>query len=306
MWRYFLQTRLVLIAFIFLLLVRGLNAAPLVDVEWLNQNIAKPDLVVLDIRSPNSRGNPFLNGHIPGARSAPYNRGWREKRDDLVGMLPQQDRIVEHIRSVGVNANSHVVIVPHGRSSTDFAAATRVYWTFKVLGHATVSILDGGYKAWQLSGGPLSYEVKAVAKGNFTGAYVASLLALESNVHQSLEKQTGLIDARPVSQYEGRSKSAIVTRAGTIPGAFNVPHSNLYDAGSAKFASRSKIVEIALELGFASSDDPIVVFCNTGHWASLAWFAFHEIKGDSNISVYDGSMTEWARKSSNPVEPGQR
>lgn len=302
MWLRYFQTRLLLLASLLVFEAQMAIAMPLVDVEWLKHNLVKPDLVVLDIRSPNSRGNPYAEGHIPGARFAPYSWGWRERRDGLIGMLPAEGKIVEHIRSLGVNANSHVVIVPHGRSSTDFGAATRVYWTFKMLGHTRISILDGGYKSWLLSNGVLTSEVDPIVKGDFSGIYNASLLSLESDVHQSLQSEGGLIDARPVAQYEGRSKSAIVSRAGTIPGAYNIPHSKFYDARSAKFASRMKITEIAAELGLANSSEPFVAFCNTGHWASLAWFAFYELKGDKNISLYDGSMTEWARRKDNPVQ----
>ena len=31
-------------------------------------------------------------------------------------------------------------------------------------------------------------------------------------------------------------------------------------------------------------------FCNTGHWASLGWFASSEIMGNTNAKLYDRSM----------------
>ena len=123
--------------------ISGENPGRLVNVEWLQANLGRKDLVVLDIRSPRKSRDFYAEGHIEGAISAPYNQGWRRTVDGVVGMLPPVPEISEHIGSLGVGNNSHVVIVPHGNSSTDFSAATRVYWTFKVLGHHHVSILDG-------------------------------------------------------------------------------------------------------------------------------------------------------------------
>jgi len=282
--------------------IRAEQSMPLVSADWLLKNLTEPELVILDIRSPNSRGNPYANGHVPGAHHAPYNVGWRERRDGIIGMLPQKEKIVSHIRSVGVNSSSHVVIVPYGRSSTDFSAATRVYWTFKVMGHDRVSILEGGYKAWNAVNAPLSDEAVSVVEGDFDGKLDPALLTLEDEVQRSLRGGKQFVDARPVAQYEGRSKSPVVAKVGTIPGAQNLRQSLLYNAASGKFASRERILALSSELGLDGETGQVVAFCNTGHWASLAWFALHEIKGDTNVSVYDGSMTEWSLNDGNPVE----
>ncbi len=274
---------------------------PLVSVAWLQENLLNPGIIILDIRSPNARGNPYLQGHIPGARHAPYNTGWRERRDGVIGMLPEERRIVSHIRSLGVNSTSHVVIVPHGQSSTDFGAATRVYWTFKVLGHKAVSILDGGYKAWGLEGGALSKDSAHFSQGNFDGKIDTRLLTAEGEVQQSLRGGKQLVDARPVTHFEGRVKSPVVQKAGTIPGSYNMKQSLFYDPNAAKFASRERLEELTIALGLSDPTAPTIAFCNTGHWASLAWFALHEIAGREDVSLYDGSMAEWTRNEGNPV-----
>jgi DNA replication protein DnaC len=38
-------------------------------------------------------------------------------------------------------------LAPMGQQAADVGAATRIYWTFKVMGHDDVSILDGGWVA---------------------------------------------------------------------------------------------------------------------------------------------------------------
>ena len=49
---------------------------------------------------------------------------------------------------LGIKPHDEVVIVPAGTAATDFAAAARVYWTLKLVGHGQQAILDGGFKAW--------------------------------------------------------------------------------------------------------------------------------------------------------------
>ena len=38
----------------------------------------------------------------------------------------------------------------------DIYTSPRVYWMFKVFGHTKVQVLDGGFKAWQREGKPIS------------------------------------------------------------------------------------------------------------------------------------------------------
>ena len=103
-------------------------------------------------------------------------------------------------------------------------------------------------------------------------------------------------------QFQGKAKSPVVSKAGTIPGARNIPQNLFYDPATARFASSENIDELTRRLGFVSSGERFVTFCNTGHWASLAWFALHEIQGQKNVRLYDGSMTEWTRNEGNPVQ----
>jgi len=276
--------------------VAGEKIPPLVDTQWLKQNLKSEKQVILDVRPAKS----FAKGHVPSAISAPYNVGWRKKIGGVIGMLPPENEIVAHIRSLGVDNDEQVILLPHGNSSTDFGAATRIYWTFKVLGHDKVSILNGGYKAWFVGGGKLAVDATTVQAGEFTANFRPELLADESQVKATLGTNTSLVDARPVSQFEGKSKSPVVKRAGTIPNSINLQQSKLYDAKNASFASTSKLQNLSKAIG-VDDQEMSIAFCNTGHWASIAWFALSEIQGKANVSLYDGSMAEWTTNKDNPV-----
>lgn len=279
-----------------------LTDQPLVDAGWLKQNLGNESLVVLDIRDIAENVNPYQQGHIPGAVSAPYgNAGWRTEVQGVPGQLPPLENIEALIGRLGIGNDDHVVIVPAGVDSGEFGGATRIYWTFKTLGHEAVSILDGGWRGWQAAGGEVSSDPVKPEPAAFSAKIDENYLATTADVEQGLEKGVKLVDGRPAEQYLGKGKSPVVRAAGTIPGAVNIEHSRLYDAEKASFASREQIEALIREAGFDPEDENIT-FCNTGHWASLPWFALSEVLGNRNTRMYDGSMAEWAADPARPIQ----
>jgi thiosulfate/3-mercaptopyruvate sulfurtransferase len=278
---------------------------PLVTVDWLKANLGKPNLVVVDVRSP-GKGEPadlFERSHIPGAVHADYvTAGWRKTIDGVPGMLPPKADLEKLIGGLGIDNHTHVVIVPAGIDSTEFGNATRVYWTFKVSGHERVSILDGGFRAWTADrGAPLEAGPSAPKAKTFVATLQPHYLATEAEVQQALKDGTPLIDARPAAQYEGKAKSDVVKAYGTLPGAVNLEHSKLVSADTGKFASADSVKGLLAKLG-VKAEGKEITFCNTGHWASVAWFAASEIAGNKDAKMYDGSMAEWTADPSLPVE----
>ncbi|MCC9626051.1 sulfurtransferase [Thalassospira sp. MA62] len=271
-----------------------LTEKPLVDANWVDENLDNPSMVVVDIRSMTKQGNPYEAGHIPGAVYAPYGQfGWRAKVDNVVGMLPPVNVISQRIGSLGIDNDKQVVIVPAGQNSSDFGGATRVYWTFKVLGHDAVTILDGGQRAWLAAGKEVSTDPVSSDVVAFNADFRPELLATAEDVAKAQEDGTALIDARPASQFKGEAKSGVVARPGTIPGAKNLSQGDFYDAQKGAFVASDVIAEMASNAG-VDQDDKEIAFCNTGHWASVAWFGLSEVMGNKNTAMYDGSMTEWA------------
>ncbi len=271
-----------------------LTEQPLVDANWVEENLDNPSLVVVDIRSLTKNGSPYEAGHIPGAVYAPYGKfGWRAKVDNVVGMLPPVDVISKRIGSLGIDNDKQVVVVPAGQNSSDFGSATRVYWTFKVLGHDAVTILDGGQRAWLDAGKDVSTDVIAPKAVAFNANFRPELLATAEDVAKARAEGVELIDARPVSQFKGEAKSGVVARAGAVPGAKNIPQSEFYSDQEGAFVAADVIETLVADAG-VSSDAKEITYCNTGHWASVAWFGLSEVMGNKNTAMYDGSLTEWA------------
>jgi thiosulfate/3-mercaptopyruvate sulfurtransferase len=278
------------------------SVRPLVDAEWLMANAGRENVVVLDIRDNIEGTDLGSEPNIEGAVVAPYeSAGWRTEIDGVPEMLPPVDEVAGLIGSLGIDNHDHVVIVPWGTDSTEFGSATRVYWTFKYLGHDAVSILDGGWRQYDAAGAPRSATAAEPPPAEFAYELQDELLATTDDVVAALEAGVTLVDGRPAEHYDGTSKSPVVRTAGTIPGAVNIEHGDLYSAEHARSAEPETVETLAAGVGLGT-DEKNIAFCNTGHWASIAWFALSEVLGNENTAMYDGSMAAWTADPSRPVE----
>ncbi len=279
-----------------------LTDQPLVDAAWLNQHLGDPSLLVIDIRDPGKDGAaPYAAGHVPGAVEAQYTAyGWRANIGGAPGKLPEISDIGPKIAALGVNDDTQVVIYSAGTDASEFGAATRTYWTLKVLGHDNVALLDGGFKAWSEAGTPVSTDAVTPKAGNFTAEFRPELRAEVAEVQKAIESDTNLVDARSVAQFIGKEKTNTVKALGTIPTAVNINFPNFWNAEAGRFATREAILEQVKAVGL-SDENGIIAFCNTGHLASIAWFGLSEVAGLKNVRLYDGSMSEWTLDPSRQV-----
>ena len=277
-------------------------ADPLVSVDWVKANLEKPGIVYIDFAPPAD----YLRGHIPGAVNSNYAKdGWREERasDKVPDMLPVKlDGLGEMIGKLGIDNGTHVVLVPAGMSSTDMGVGTRVYWTFKVLGHDNVSLLDGGMAAWTKDKkNPLQTGAPRIEPKTFKIAVRKDMIVTMDDVKKAKAAGVLLVDNRPEDQYVGINRHPKATQSGTIEGAKNLPNGWLTVNGMGEFRDRSQLDQLYKVASVPTSGDQIN-FCNTGHWASVGWFVSSELLGNKKAKLYDGSMTEWTMLKGGPVE----
>ncbi|RMD62262.1 MAG: sulfurtransferase [Alphaproteobacteria bacterium] len=281
----------------------GAGVSPLVDADWVARNAGRPGIVILDIRNRLGGGSAdaYRAGHIPGAVYSDYLKaGWRTTVDGVPGQLPPAADLERLIGGLGIDNDSHVVIVAGGQSALDMGSATRVYWTFKVLGHDKVSILDGGYRAYVADPArPVETGWNQPTAKVFQARLRPEMIADYHDVLAAQQAGAALIDMRPPSQYRGEKRHPAAKRAGTIPGAVNVPESQItFDGG--RFVDAARVAELLRNVG-VTTDQDAVAFCNTGHWASLGWFVQSEILGNKKVKLYDGSMVDWSAREELPV-----
>lgn len=288
-------------------------AEPLVDVDWVKANIGKPDVVILDVRGKiagKSKAD-YLRAHIPGAVHTAYLKdGWRAKDEaGTPGMLAPVDKLEALIGGLGIGNDTHVVIVPNGGKAVDVGTGTRIYWTFKVLGHDNVSLLDGGMAAYtkeidektKKPVNPLEKGAAEIEAKTFKASLREEMLVTKEDVVAAQQGGVAIVDHRPANQFLGINQHGKAKRAGTIPGASNVPENWLTENGGGSFRSKNALEKLYAAAEVSTSGEQIN-FCNTGHWASLGWFASHELLGNKDAKMYDGSMLEWAADSSLPME----
>jgi len=278
------------------------HAEPLVTAQWLNGHLADQDLVVLDIRSAIDGGGTeaYVAAHIPKSIHSDYDKaGWRVTRNNVPFMVPTVPELEKLIGDLGIDEDSHVVVVPAGVNVLDFGSATRTYWTLKYAGVKNVSILNGGIAAWRQSGLPVEKGMQVPSPKIFTASVDNSILALANDV-ETIEGKGGatLVDARPASFFLGKEKAPAAQAYGHIPGALNIDSAEFYDPKTNQLKPKTELAAIVN----AVPAGPVVNYCNTGHWASTDWFVFHELLGRTNARLYAGSMVEWTSNANRPIE----
>ncbi len=281
------------------------SAQPLVDANWVKENSCKPGVVVLDVRSEIDRGSEmeYLRGHIPCAIYSDFMKGgWRAKVNNVPAMLPPLPQISKLIGSLGIDNNTHVVVYSAGTSATSMGASTRVYWTFKVLGDNNVSILNGGYAGYVANkANKIQTGMNKPKPATFSAHFRPELDATEAEVEKAMKQHVLLVDNRPSDQYLGINHVPLAKRSGTIPGAKNLPESWFTENNGGEFRDVAQLKKLYKDAGIPTKGAQIN-FCNTGHWASVGWFASHELLGNKQARMYDGSMVEWSADPKAPIQ----
>ncbi|QRM32433.1 sulfurtransferase [Microvirga sp. VF16] len=278
-----------------------MTASPLVSTKWLADHLGEASVLVVDIRSTESGSREaFEAAHIPGAVHSDYAAdGWRVTEGGAGGVLPKAVHLSALLSRIGMTPGHHVVIVSAGDAASDFSAAARVYWTLKTIGHSQVSILDGGFKAWRETGGLEEVGVSApVARQPYpvrlTGSLRAEIHAVEKAVAHA---NVALLDGRSQAQFDGREKSPQVVRAGHLPGAIHLDHSRAIQPGTGRLRPVKELEQLFEQI----VPGPVVSYCNTGHLASTNWFVLSEVLKRPEVTLYDGSMSEWTQDPGRPV-----
>lgn len=264
--------------------------------------LGQKQLVVVDIRSGETRDQGravFTAGHIPGAVHADYAfASWRLPRQNTSVYLPEPAQFEALAGDLGVASESDVVIVHEGTDDTSFGAAARVYWSFKAMGHASIAILDGGYRGWTADKArPVAAGASEPVGTIYEAKPVPALRASLEEVLAAEKSGTVLVDSRPESYFSGLEKHKAVASFGHIPGAVNVPHARAFDAS---FKLKDK-ASLAKEFASAGKSDATIAYCNTGHWGATDWFVMSEVLGQKNVKLYDGSMLEYTAEKRGPV-----
>lgn len=288
------------LVFTLLLVTSALSAAPLMSVEMLKDKIDQANLVIVELQP----AAYYQQIHIPGSVNTNY-AAWRLTDEHGLGkMLPAKPKLEALIGGLGIDAQSEVVIVPIGQGAGDMAAASRVYWTLYVAGLDELSILDGGLLAYYKTHGEDAMERgagTAIEPKQFTAALRRHDIMDIEKVANALDQGQTIVDSRSVEEYTGKIAGAPTERPGALPSAINLPYDSLMNETSGRLLDPTQLEARFSQAGIPLSGEQ-VSYCHTGHRTSLLWFVAHEILGNKDARLYDGSTLEWSSTPDRPLE----
>jgi thiosulfate/3-mercaptopyruvate sulfurtransferase len=280
-----------------------MSVEPLVSPEWLKEHLHDPSVRPIDVRwyltEPERGRADYDAGHIPGAPYMDLDADMAAPRGQGPGRhpLPTADSFARAAGRAGIGPDTHVIAY----DASGGAYAARLWWLLRYFGHQRVSLLDGGWPAWQAAGFPTTQDAPSIAPTIFVAVSHPDLVVDAGAVDALRRDPRALVlDARLAERYEGKVEP-IDPQAGHIPGAHSAPYpGNLRDDGRMK--SAEDLRERFLALG-ADTADTIVCYCGSGVTAAHNVLALH-IAGRTDALLYEGSWSDWSSDPARPVATG--
>jgi thiosulfate/3-mercaptopyruvate sulfurtransferase len=241
----------------------------------------------------------FEAGHIPGADFLDLQGEFSDQRTKLRFMMPGVAQLETAFGRHGIGADSFVVLY----SIATAMWATRFWWMLKSLGFYNVAVLDGGLDKWKAEGraietgpargfGPATFTARP-RSGYFVGKH--DVLASKG------EHNTVVVNALGPQFHKGLEPSRY-GRPGRVPGSCNVPAATLLDPHSKAFVPLAEAAQKFASLGI-TKDKRVIAYCGGGISATVDLFLLRRL-GYQNLTLYDGSMGEWAKDAALPIETG--
>jgi thiosulfate/3-mercaptopyruvate sulfurtransferase len=171
------------------------------------------------------------------------------------------------------------------------------------MGFDRAAVLDGGLPVWAAAGLPLEDGGPAPAGplGDFTARPRPGLVVGSGEVTAALADPASVVfDARSRERFSGAgAEPRPGLRGGHMPGAVNLPFGEIQHDGRMRPAPELRAVFSAL----TGDRERMVFSCGSGVTACVLALGA-ELAGYRDLSVYDGSWSEWALPSDLPVVTG--
>lgn len=298
------------------------NPSYLVAPDWLEANLDDPSVVVLDVTAKlsssleNDAGAAlWADAHIPGSHffDVPAAKGVLSDPDaDLPWTWPSADRFEATMATFGIGADSRVILTartPRAGIDSGTMWCTRAWWTMHHFG-VDCAILQGGIERWQAEGRALTADqtpaptppaAPFVTADGWERARATSadvLAALEASAAGT--RRACVVDALPEASFDGSPDAPVYgPRRGHITGAVNVPFRRMVDAETCGFVDADRMRAVLAEDGLLDAPE-VITYCGGAIAATVDAFCL-ALLGNDNVSVYDGSLMEWAADADLPM-----
>lgn len=276
---------------------------PLVSAQWLKGHLEDPDVVILDATYHlptvgRDAKAEFEAERIPGAVFFDID-GVKDPDNPLPHMVPTPEAFGEMMGALGISNDTHVVCY----DSYGLFSAARPWWLFRLFGHDSVSILDGGMPAWKAAGLPLETDPPRQPTARvYTAEFRPELLRRIPEIRANLDSKADVVlDARPANRFDGSApEPRPEARSGHIPGSLNLPFGDLTDPDTKKVKDVQALEKLFRDAGVKLGRDRVVTSCGSGVTACVLALGLH-LLGDETAAVYDGSWSEWGTRDDTPV-----
>ncbi|MGH3932968.1 MAG: sulfurtransferase [Pseudonocardiaceae bacterium] len=272
----------------------------LVTADWAEQNLDTDGIVFVEVDEDTTA---YDGGHIAGAVKIDWKK---ELQDPVIRDFVDKGAFEKLLSDKGISNDDTVVL--YGGNNNWFAAYA--YWYFKLYGHDSVKLLDGGRKKWELDGRPLTTDPVTRKATSYTAQEQdASIRAFRHEVLDAIGHKN-LVDVRAPAEFAGEIMAPAhlpqeqAQRPGHIPTALNVPWSKAANEDGT-FKSDDELAALYNGAGLDGSRSTIA-YCRIGERSSHTWFALHELLGHSDVKNYDGSWTEYGSLVGAPIALGSK
>ncbi len=272
---------------------------PLVTTEWLADRLDASDIKIVD-----------ASWRMPGAGSAIDDHQKRrlpravffdldeiaDHDTTLPHMLPPAEKFAAAVGRLGISETDSVIVY----DDVGVFSAARVWWTFRAMGHPTVSVLDGGLPKWSREGRSLETGMASPAPVQYAASPAEFLARNARNVRNFLARSAGIVlDARPSPRFLGAvDEPRPNLRRGHMPDAVSLPHSLLIsEAGELR--PLDQLAKLFRDRD-VHADTEVITTCGSGVTAAVLSLALERL-GHRRHALYDGSWTEWGAASNDPA-----
>ncbi len=284
----------------------------LVETDWLQDHLDEPELRVIECTSlipnyfePSSADGLILesgrkdweDGHIPKSAFADFLDDLSDRSNErLMYAMPSAEQFAAAMSKLGVGEGTAVVLYDRQLNMW----ASRLWWMLRAFGFDNAAVLNGGWIKWTAEGRTVSTEAPNYPRTQFVTKPRPELIAARDQVQAAIgNERASLVNALDPDEFAGKPPHRY-SRAGRIPSSVNVPFFTTADPETHMFARDDELKKLLDACG-ATDKDEVICYCGGGIAACNTAWALTRL-GVDNVSVYDGSMTEWAADPSLPIE----
>jgi thiosulfate/3-mercaptopyruvate sulfurtransferase len=283
----------------------------LITTAELEGMLGQTDLRVFDCTTylepaPEGSGVPYLAvpgqhtfeaGHIPDADFLDLQGEFSDPDTELRFMMPPVARLEAAFGRHGVSADSSLVLYSIGTPMW----ATRFWWMLKSLGFDNAAVLDGGFDKWKAEGRAIETgPAKGYPPATFTARPRPGFFVGKHDVRAAIADRSSVVVNALSPQFHRGLEPSRYGRPGRIPGSCNVSAATLIDPSTRIFVPLAD-AEAKFATQGLRQDKRVIAYCGGGISATIDLFLLHRL-GYDNLTLYDGSMGEWAKDNSLPIE----